>query len=193
MARTCGNCGVSIEGKRANATFCSDRCRVYFARKQRALPVELTSKDRWVEWRPVKRGARWTKLPVTPSGVNASSTDSRTWSPFADCGSKRRGFVLGAGIGCVDFDHVIVDGVLDPAAAKILESVPRTFIEVSPSGDGLHVWGLLPEARGRRFVKGGVNVEIYSAARYMTVTGDRWNGSPSTLADLSGFVDVLMA
>lgn len=184
---------MSIEGKRANATFCSDRCRVYFARKQRALPVELTSRDRWVEWRPVKRGLRWTKLPVTPKGANASSTDPSTWSRFKDCGSNRRGFVLGAGIGCVDLDHVITNGVLDPAAAELLASAPATFIEVSPSGDGLHVWGLLDEDRGHRFTKDGVSVEIYSYGRYMTVTGNRWNGSPSTLADLKDFVDVLMA
>jgi Uncharacterized conserved protein len=161
-------------------------------RRKNDLPRELTSRDRWVCWRPVKRGKRWTKLPVTPAGVNASSTDPGTWSRFKDVKDARRGFVLGDGVACVDLDHVIVNGVLAPAAAEILALAPKTFVEVSPSGDGLHVWGLLPEARGHRFSKNGVSVEIYSAARYMTVTNRRWNGAPSRLADLSGFVDALM-
>ena len=109
-----------------------------------------------------------------------------------DVKGDRRGFVLGDGIACVDLDHVIVDGVLDSVAAKILALAPNTFVEVSPSGDGLHVWGLLPEARGHMFSRDGVSVEIYSAARYMTVTNNRWGGAPSRLADLSDFVDALM-
>lgn len=101
--------------------------------------------------------------------------------------------MLGDGFACVDFDHVIVNGELVPEAQELLKAAPSTFMEVSPSGDGLHVWGILDERRGRRFVKDGVNVEIYSARRFMTVTEQRWNRSPSKLADLTDFVDVLTA
>lgn len=101
--------------------------------------------------------------------------------------------MLGGGFACIDLDHVIVNGELIPEAQKLLKAAPLTFIEVSPSGDGLHVWGMLDERRGRRFVKDGVNVEIYSARRFMTVTEQRWNRSPSKLADLADFVDVLTA
>ena len=130
-------------------------------------------------------------MPVTPQGAPASSTNPVTWSAFQDCEGTRRGFVLGSGFGCVDLDHAIVDGELVPEAAELLSLAPATFVEVSPSGEGLHVWGWLPESRGRRFVKDGVSVEIYSAGRYMTVTGRRWGTSPSRLADLTGFVDTL--
>ena len=77
-------------------------------------------------------------MPVQPSGVPASSTDPGTWSAFRDVLGPRRGIVLGGGFGCVDFDHVIDDGVLDPVVAEWLELCPATLIEVSPSGDGLH-------------------------------------------------------
>lgn len=191
--RTCGWCGASVKGKRANAKYCSKSCRNMDSRARRQLPAVLREAERWVQWRPVKRGARWTKLPVTPSGSVASSTDPGTWSRFEDCAGDRKGFVLGAGFGCVDLDHVIVNGVLVSEAAELLGLAPATFVEVSPSGDGLHVWGRLPESRGRRFVKNGVSVEIYSGARYMTVTGRRWGTCPSRLSDLTDFVDVLMS
>ena len=166
---------------------------MYGLRQSRALPAEMRGVDRWVGWNPVRRGNRWTKMPVQPSGVPASSTDPGTWSAFRDVLGPRRGFVLGGGFGCVDFDHVIDDGVLDPVVAEWLEQCPATLIEVSPSGDGLHVWGFLPEGRGRMFTKLGVSVEIYSVGRYVTVTGERWAKSPSRLADLSGFVGMLMS
>lgn len=164
-----------------------------FSRAQRSLPVEMREADRWVRWKPVRRNGRETKVPVQPNGRNASSTDPATWCSFDRVKSGRKGFVLGAGFGCVDFDNVIQDGVLDPVLAGWLEQCPPTLIEVSPSGDGLHVWGRLPEARGHMFERDGVSVEIYSVGRYVTVTSSRWAKSPSRLADLSGFVGLLMS
>lgn len=93
------------------------------------------------------------------------------------------GFALGDGIGCIDLDHCVDDGVLADWAAAILDRLPATYTEVSPSGHGLHIWGRIPERPGRRVG----NVEVYSAGRYITVTGNRWGDCPSTLADLSDF------
>jgi primase-polymerase (primpol)-like protein len=149
----------------------------------------MTSLRRWVRWRPVQRNGRWTKLPVQASGRAASSTDPRTWTSFdeAAAGPARRiGFVLGAGIGCIDLDHCLIDGRPNEATRDLLAMMPETWIEVSPSGDGLHVWGQLPEGAGRVSSFNGQSVEIYSAGRYITVTGNRWAGSPAVLADLSG-------
>ena len=190
---TCDRCGGSLKGKRAGARFCSKSCRNMFSRAQRSLPAEMREVDRWVGWKPVRRNGRETKVPIQPNGRNASSTDPATWCGFDRVKSGRKGFVLGDGFGCVDFDHVIVDGVLDPVVAAWLDQCSATLVEVSPSGDGLHVWGKLPEARGHMFERDGVSVEIYSVGRYVTVTGERWAKSPSRLADLSGFVGLLMS
>jgi primase-polymerase (primpol)-like protein len=92
---------------------------------------------------------------------------------------------LGEGVGCLDFDHVIRDGVLDPEVAALIASLPPTYVEVSPSGEGLHVWGMIPEAPGRVLTIGGVRVERYSRARYLTVTEVPWRSSVARLADLS--------
>lgn len=135
------------------------------------------------------RDGRWTKMPIMLGGLPASSTDPAAWTSFAAVGRcARRGFVLGAGIGCIDLDHCLIDGKPTARAREFLAQLPPTYIEISPSGDGLHVFGLIPEARGRRRVVDGLSVETYSVGRYMTVTGRAFAGSVPALADLSAFI-----
>lgn len=197
--RTCGRCGVKLDPcMRADARFCSTRCRMAHHRANR-LPAELVGLDRWVRWKPIRRNSRWTKMPLRPDGRSASSTDRRTWSSHSGAKAAspdgRLGFVLGAGVGCIDLDHCLIgDGRTGNAAPTVwaqavLDSVD-TYVEVSPSGDGLHVWGLLPEAAGR-VIRDGRSIEVYATARFMTVTGLRWGKAPSHLADLSGLVESL--
>lgn len=90
------------------------------------------------------------------------------------------GFVLnGDGIGVIDLDHAIVDGVILSWAAEVLAANPGTFTEVSQSGEGLHVWGLLAAGAGRK-IRDDRNIEIYSTGRYIAL------GTPmaGTTADL---------
>jgi primase-polymerase (primpol)-like protein len=141
----------------------------------------------------VKRWGSWTKLPVRVCGGAASSTDPATWSTYEAAkasGSRRLGFVLGGGIGCIDLDHCIDGGVVADWAQAVLDAAPATYVEVSPSSHGLHVWGLLPEGRGR-VIRDGRSIEVYSAGRYMTVTGRRWAAASSRMADLSEVVEAL--
>lgn len=157
--------------------FCSTRCRVAAHRAGRTLPRELTERARWVRYAA--------KRPVTLDGRPASSTDPSTWSSY---GEARRsavgdglGFVLGDGIACLDLDHCLINGRPTPAAQAILDRVPDAYVEVSPSGDGLHVWGRAPEQSGRR--RGWV--EAYSTGRYITVTDTVFRRGG--LADLAEF------
>lgn len=93
--------------------------------------------------------------------------------------------MLGDGIGCVDLDHCLVGGVPTAAARAFLAALPPTYIEISPSGDGLHVWGLLPEGRGRVRNVNGLSTEAYSTGRFITITGLPFKGSVPHLADLT--------
>jgi primase-polymerase (primpol)-like protein len=97
------------------------------------------------------------------------------------------GFALnGDGIVCIDLDHCINEvGVLSPAAACIMAFLPKTYVEVSPSGTGLHIWGRA--SRQPAMVSKGV--EFYATGRYMTVTGKPWRDAPAILADISATVD----
>jgi primase-polymerase (primpol)-like protein len=81
------------------------------------------------------------------------------------------GFVLGDGVGCIDLDHCLVNGVPTDAATEVLAAYPGNYVEVSPSGDGLHIWGSAEPEPGTRRVEDGLSVERYSTGRYITVTG----------------------
>ncbi|WP_329159092.1 DNA primase [Streptomyces sp. NBC_01717] len=161
------------------------------AAKNNPLPVELTTCDRWV-----RRSS--TKVPITVAGMAASSTDPRTWSSYKEASKSRAGvglgFVLnGDGIACLDLDHAFApDGSLKPWAADIVRKAGATYTEVSPSGDGLHIFGYADVRHGRRIRRSdGYAVEIYGTGRYLAMTGDRFRDAPSTLTDLSALVDEL--
>lgn len=181
---------------RADARMCSARCRVAAHRaKKTRLPYELTDRDRWI-----RRSA--TKVPLTVAGTAASSTDPRTWSTHKDAAASTAGVGLGFvlsdvdDIVCVDLDHCLnpVTGQLAPWAAVILRDAGTTYVEVSPSGDGLHIWGRADVRQGRKLRRpGGVAVEIYGTGRYIAMTGRRHGSSPSILADLSAVISALIS
>ena len=165
----CGNCGVSIKLLRADARFCSTKCRVYSSRKPK-LPAEMTTRRRWV-----RRDAN--KIPLTGAGRYASSTKSNTWASFEHVSRSSvgvgLGYVLGDGIGCWDFDHCITDGVLAGWAREAIEAIESPlFIEVSQSGEGVHVFVKAPEGPGRKIRDGERCIEFYSVGRYIAVTGN---------------------
>lgn len=132
------------------------------------------------------------KVPLTVAGRPASSTDPRSWSSYRDAQVSTvgagAGFVLaeGDGLVCVDLDHALDErGRPVPWAARILEAMPSTFVEVSRSGRGLHVFGRASSRPGRKVRRAdGTQVEWYTRGRYIAVTGRRYGDSPARLADL---------
>lgn len=172
---------------RADARTCSARCRK--ARSRGRIPAALRDLDRWVTWSP-------TKVPLTPAGRPASSTDPATWSPWSSVrGLGRRGFVLnGDGVVCLDLDHCLSEaGVLTEGAARLLALLPPTYVEVSPSGDGLHVWGRGVIDGGRVVSLAGQRVEVYGAGRYLTVTAQPFGSSPSSLGNLAEVLPLILS
>lgn len=186
----CKQCGgdTDILGAHRIPSYCSNACRQKAYRQRNTIPSELRKRDRWVTWEPRWSPSGLTKVPLMLNGRFASSTNPTTWTSYAAVRQlPRKGFVLGSGIGCIDLDHCLVKGMPSLACRAMLDRLPGTYIEVSPSGDGLHIWGLLPEGPGRRYVADdGLSIERYSVGRYMTVTGRTFEGSVPTLADLTG-------
>ncbi|MFC8583241.1 bifunctional DNA primase/polymerase [Streptomyces sp. NPDC057217] len=196
-ARTCEHCSSPLPlMARQHARYCDTRCRSKaFRAKKSALPVELTTRDRWV-----RRAAD--KRPLTVAGMAASSTDPRTWSTYKSAAASTAGVGLGFVLSdvddvvCLDLDHCLnpLTGRLAPWAAAILRDAGTTYVEVSPSGDGLHIWGRATVRQGRRIRRpDGTAVEIYGTGRYIAMTGRRHGNTPSILADLSAVVSKLTA
>ncbi|MDX3555295.1 DNA primase [Streptomyces europaeiscabiei] len=190
-------CGapLPVAGRGPVPRFCSTRCRVAAHRARRSaeetLPRELTARRRWV-----RRDER--KAPRTTDGGFASVTAPATWTSYRDARATPvgvgLGYVLAEGdaVACIDLDHCLIDGELAPWARTILDRCPPTFVEVSPSGDGLHIWGRGEVERGRRIRRHGEAVEIYGQGRYVAVTGRRFEGCPAKLADISGVIASLI-
>lgn len=112
-----------------------------------------------------------------------SVTNPAHWSTYQAAKVSRYGdglgFVLnGDGIVCIDLDHCIVDGQVNAEAQALLDSLPETYSEISPSGNGLHVWGYAKMDSGRRFTRNGLSVEIYPSGRYITMTGKALTRAP---------------
>ncbi len=162
----------------------------------------------WLCWKKEKRGGKDTKVPYVADTHHmcASVSNPATWRPYQEAAALAEegrysgvGFVLGAEIPyvCIDLDHCIdrEKGELMEPAASIVEMVQAssgTYIEISPSGEGLHVWGryegiTLPGGKpGIR--KNGI--EIYRNGRYITVTGEAFDDSP--LGDLTSTVQEIV-
>ena len=151
------------------------------ARARKRLPDEMTDSPRWVRFalRPRKNG-KLAKVPIQLNGQNASSTNPDTWATYAEVKVSTvgdgLGWVLGDGIGCLDLDQCLVDGVLVGWAREVVEEHKEAalLIEVSPSGSGVHIF--LPMEPGKGFViRDGRNIEVYppDSGRYICVTGNR--------------------
>ena len=131
------------------------------------MPTQMRELNRWVNHDEKKR-------PLDPNTLyGASVTDPNTWASYAKANANHKslGYVLGGGIGCIDLDHCIhPDGTLTPAAQEIVDYYPENWIEISPSGTGLHIWGTAVEQKGFKRTWRGQTVEFYSQGRYITIT-----------------------
>ena len=123
-----------------------------------------------MRFRLVPRGEKLTKVPTMINGRNASSTAPATWTSYAAAAASKvgrgLGFALGDGIGCIDLDDAVApDGTLSALAQDVLSANPGAWVELSVSGTGLHVWGLL-DAQPGRVLPG---IEVYSQGRFIAL------------------------
>jgi putative DNA primase/helicase len=143
------------------------------------IPEELKQRPQWVLWRYEERDEKLTKIPYSTAGWWASSTDPTTWSTFGEAlttqqkrGHDGIGFVFSdddpyCGID-LDKCRVPQTGEISAWAKKIINRVPEGYAEISPSGTGIHII-VEGTVRGGGMRKGPV--EMYSRARFFTITG----------------------
>lgn len=168
------------------------------------IPLELASIPRWFGWKAVQLapGLKPRKVPYRVDAYNAmaSVADPDTWSDFEQAvtaleeeGSDLTGigFVLNNdGIAGVDIDNCcdITTGEIDPAAIRLLDEMQAGYIEFSPSGKGLRAFGYAdPLEKGEQGKLGNLDLELYTNARYLTLTGHVLKSGP--LGELVGFHD----
>lgn len=143
------------------------------------IPDDLKQLKNWCVWKFEKRNGKRTKIPFNAeTGEFAKSNDKSTWSSYETAvnaeGVDGIGFFfeppyLGIDIDDIDDDlHRFKQGdKLDNIVSEFNEAF-KSYTEVSPSGNGLHiiVKGKIPGSRRR---KG--NIEMYDSGRFFTMTG----------------------
>lgn len=148
------------------------------------VPVWLKEIPRWILWRVV--GGKKVPCSVLNGRAIKINNPDVGW-PFeqaVQAVENRRsagvGIILnGDGLVAVDLDDCITEtGEPVEGVQQLLMDLGAGYVEISPSGCGLHAFGIVdqPKHRGIRTVVGKLSVEMYCDARYMTVTG---NVSPS--------------
>lgn len=133
---------------------------------------------RWVNYRLEARGNKMSKLPVSPFTKKlASSTNSNDWSTYdvAKKASSDVGIVftpeqtlLG-----IDIDHCLTNNKITHEQKNIIADLileADTYTEVSPSGEGLHLFLEVSSALTLNSNK-KAPYEAYTSGRYFTFTG----------------------
>lgn len=79
---------------------------------------------------------------------------------------------MGNGLACHDLDHALDNGELKPGAWSVLDSITERvlLVEVSMSGEGLHVFVEAPEGPGSKRKVGDGGHEFYSRGRFIRTT-----------------------
>ena len=148
------------------------------------VPEELQAYPQWVNW----RRDHDRKVPVNPSTLgNAGVHWPNTWASFDQAKTMTVRYRLGLGFvltetdpyTCVDLDHCVgASGQTSDQTRAILDLLAG-YVELSPSETGLHIW-----------IKNGIplnrrtpGLEIYSSARFATVTGWRNPHAPQEIPE----------
>jgi putative DNA primase/helicase len=167
------------------------------------IPAELKARNQWVLWKTINRAGKLTKVPFQPSGVEADSTDLKTWSSYdAVVETYRKGGYDGIGYvfdpldpySGVDLDNCInADGSIKPKAKAILDGL-NTYSEISQSGKGVKTLqkAKLPVIiktyggkiqQGFTHKKPDLEFEVYYGYRFFAMTGNRLPDYPATIED----------
>jgi hypothetical protein len=155
---------------------------------------------RWLCWKagPIKPNGKFDKITVDLStGRNINGRDPKRWRTFNEVmGGYLSGVADGIGfalsdqhpvnIGGIDFYVTVAD--FDHCRERMDEihrlwrELGEPLTELSPSGNGVHMWGLsrVPFRGGNA----GEGRELYSGGRFMTMTG---NSARGTFRECPGF------
>lgn len=149
------------------------------------IPPEMHIYPQWVMWQYEARDkGKLTKIPYClATGTFASVTEPRHWCTFQAVYEEIMrpgtpyngiGFVLTASDPYTFIDLDATDEERERRNHQVIYERIKSYAELSPSGKGLHIItrASLPAGAGRRRGK----IEIYDRHRFMTMTGNIWEG-----------------
>lgn len=173
--------------------FCLPKSMRRYDLDTEGIPERLKGISRWVLWRggEPKTNGKFDKVPIdVATGKNVNANDLANWLSFQQAhNAYQQGLCSGIGFvlstepieetesGPLYLIAVDLDNCRDriEEVKHIRSRLSNTFIEISPSGKGVHLFGL-----SHKLIRGGNDGnghEIYSSGRFMTVTGKNGRGA----------------
>jgi primase-polymerase (primpol)-like protein len=157
------------------------------------VPEELKGHAQWVNWNP-QSGRKVPLNPVTLGNASVSRPD--TWTPFAQAAERAARYRLGVGFvlsvddpyTCVDLDRCVGETREATEQARAILDLLAGWVELSPSGSGLHVWVRNEQPVNRRTQ----GIEVYASARWITITGRSHPHAPQEIPDRTGEIQELV-
>lgn len=147
---------------------------------------------RWVNWSFQEKDGKMTKVP------HGSSTDPNTWCVFdAIIDKSKAGIVFTSNrqlLG-IDIDHCVSGKSIVHEKKQEIEALLKaadTYTEISPSGEGLHLFLEIQEEEGfTPLVNKKAPFELYTTGRYFTFTGNSQKNKPIRRVSVEEVKDIL--
>ena len=139
--------------------------------KYNNFPQQLREQTQWVLWKKELKDGKPTKVPYKNTAQRASSTNPKDWINFQDATNwiekfpenfSGIGYVFKEGVVGIDLDHCFQEDsfTLEQWAKDIVDLFP-SYIEISPSGTGLHIFILCNvDFKGAKTYIGNGDIEI---------------------------------
>jgi predicted P-loop ATPase len=160
------------------------------------LYEDYKNKKIWLNWKPVKKDGKITKVPI------GSSTDPATWTTYDKLDPKlgkgivfsREKLLLGIDIdNCLNKDTKEIEHDKITAIETLIEQAD-TYTEISPSGTGLHLFLALANPF-TPIVNKKSPFEIYTSGRFFTVTNNPFDGDKPvrlvTMPELESILSII--
>jgi len=150
------------------------------------LIKKFGKQSRWVTYQIQERKGKKTKVPYSITGRLASSTDEKTWSTYDEVKKKFDDvgimFTPAQDLLGIDIDHCLKNKKIDheqreQIAELILEA--DTYTEISPSGEGLHIFLAIEGGKFNLESNKRAPYEAYTSGRYFTFTGNIYGANKS--------------
>ena len=168
----------------------SEEAKTAFAEREKALraavPDEMKKRPNWVvvkTWWNAEKG-KYNKRPVncnSDKGEYAESDNPKTWTTFDNAlkylkekGGTTVAYALDGkdNISCIDLDRCYDENGQQTALTKeVLSKCGKTYVEMSVSGNGLHIFGKTSGMDISTFSKDG-DLEFYQRDHFIAMTGD---------------------
>jgi hypothetical protein len=151
----------------------------------------LIERPQWGVWRWTQIGTRWSKPPfmALQPDRHASTNDPNTWADYATAlATVQAGQADGITyiltnndpFGAIDLDHCrcTITNSIDVWAQNYLQAAVNTYQEITPSGEGVRIWGVADgDPLSRKFT---LNTEGKDIAAELFRKTNRRSLSPDT-------------